>query len=104
MLRVIAERGHEAIKVDDVATAVNAPRRTLERRFRESAGRSIAEAIALQRVERAKRRLIETDASLKAIAENTGFRNDDHLCKVFTRISGASPNRFRKENRQKFLK
>jgi LacI family transcriptional regulator len=104
VLRVIAERGHEAIKVDDVATVVGAPRRTLERRFRESAGLSIAEAVAQQRVERVKRRLIETDASLKAVAEGTGFRNDDHLCKVFTRVAGISPNRYRKENRQEFLK
>ena len=49
-------------------------------------GRSIAEEISRLRIERSKRLMMETDASLKSLAVDLGFRNADHFCKVFSRI------------------
>jgi len=101
-LRFIAENGHRRIQVKHVATAVATTRRTLERRFSESMGRSIAGEITRLRVERAKRRMVETDASMKNVAIEAGFRTADHFGKVFARIEGMSPSRFREEHQKAF--
>jgi LacI family transcriptional regulator len=101
-LRFIAENGHRSIQVKHVASAVATTRRTLERRFNESMGRSIAGEITRLRVERAKRRMVETDASMKSVAIEAGFRTADHFGKVFTRIEGISPSQYREGHQKAF--
>jgi LacI family transcriptional regulator len=101
-LRFIAENGHRRIEVKHVAFAVATTRRTLERRFRESMGRSISGEITRLRLQRAKRRMVETDASMKDVAIEAGFRTADHFGKVFTRVEGISPSQFRVERQKAF--
>jgi len=101
-LRFIAEHSHERIQVKHVAAAVAATRRTLERRFRESVGRAIADEITRMRLERAKRRMVETDAPMKDVARESGFRTADHFYKVFARIEGMPPTQYRERHQQAF--
>jgi LacI family transcriptional regulator len=102
-LRFMVENCHRQIRVKQVAAAVATTRRTLERRVRAAVGLGIAEEIVRLRVEHAKRRLVETDASLKTVARDSGFRNADHLYKVFTRVESISPARYRDMRQQLFL-
>ena len=101
-LRFIAENSHTRIQVKHVATAVAATRRTLERRFRESVGRAIADEITRMRLERVKRRMVETDAPLKDVAKESGFRTADHFYKVFARVEGMPPTQYREQHQQAF--
>jgi LacI family transcriptional regulator len=101
-LRYISENSHRRIQVDHVATAVATTRRTLERRFSDFAGRTIADEITRLRLERAKRRMVETDAPMKDVAIDAGFRNADHFYKVFARIEGMPPSQYREERQQAF--
>ncbi len=101
-MRFIAENGHRRIQVSHVAAAVATTRRTLERRFNESTGMTIAGEITRLRLQRAKRRMVETDASMKDVAIDAGFRSADHFGKVFTRIEGMTPSRYREEHQQAF--
>lgn len=101
-LRFIAENSHERIEVKEVVSAVATNRRSLERRFRDSIGRSISEEITRLRLERAKRRIVETDAPMKYVAIESGFRNADHFYKVFTRVEGITPSQFREERQRVF--
>ena len=103
-LRFIAENGHQRIEVKEVVGAVGTNRRTLERKFRASVSRSIAGEITRLRLERAKRRMVETDAPMKDVAEDAGFRNADHFYKVFARVEGIPPTQYRDERQQVFLK
>lgn len=103
-LRFIAEHSHERIEVKHVAAAVATTRRTLERRFRASLGRSIAGEITRLRLERAKRRMIETDSPLKNVAREAGFLTANHFQKTFTRIEGQPPSRYRTEHQRLFLR
>ncbi len=100
-LRFISENGQERIQVDDVVFAAGTNRRTLERKFRVSLGRSIAEEISRLRIERSKRLMMETDASFKSLAVDLGFRNADHFCKVFSRFEKITPSQFRKREKRK---
>jgi LacI family transcriptional regulator len=101
-LRFISENSHRRIQVNHVAAAVAATRRTLERRFRESVGRSIAGEITRLSIQRAKRRMVETDASMKDVAMDAGFRSADHFYKVFARIEGMPPSQFREQRQKAF--
>ena len=94
-MRYIAENCDNTIKVDDVCKAIATSRRTLERKFRESVDRSIAQEITRLRIESAKRRLVYSDAALKSIAMDSGFRNSDQFYKVFQRVEGMPPSKFR---------
>ena len=100
-LRFIAENGQERIQVNDVSVAVATTRRTLERKFRDSLGSTIAEEIARLRIVRAKRLMIENEASFKGMAVDLGFRNADHFCKVFSRVEGMTPSEYRNQRRKK---
>lgn len=101
-MRYILEHGHERIQVNHVASAVATTRRTLERRFRESLGRSIASEITRLRIERAKRIMTETDAPMKEVAKDSGFRNSDHFYKVFARVEGTPPTQYRDDHQRAF--
>lgn len=101
-LRFIAENGCQRIQVKHVAAAVATTRRTLERRFRGALGRSIAGEITRLRLERAKRRMVETDASMKDVARDAGFRSADHFYKVFARVAGLPPSEFRQQHQKAF--
>lgn len=103
-LRFISENSHERIEVKEVVAAVATNRRSLERRFRQSIGKSIAEEITRLRLERAKRRIVETDAPMKDVAMEAGFRNADHFYKVFSRVEGIPPSQFREERQKIFPK
>jgi len=102
-LRFIAENSHKRIEVKEVVSAVATNPRSLERRFHVSIGRTIADEIIRLRLERAKRRIVETDAPMKYVAVEAGFRNADHFYKVFTRIEGITPSQFRRERQKVFM-
>ncbi len=99
-LRFIAANARRPIRVHDVVASQPVTRRSLERRFRRVLGRSIHDEITRVRLERAKRQLVETDAPLKTIAADAGFRQAEILAKVFRQVEGESPGAFRRERRR----
>jgi len=99
-LRFVAEHSHEPIRVADVAAAAHATRRTLERRFRRHLDRSVAGEITRMRVERARRLLVEVDAPIKVLAEESGFSDARRMCAVFRRLEGISPGAYRRQRRR----
>ena len=96
-LRFMSENAHHPIKVTDVADKIGVNRRSLERQFNKSLKKSIAAEITRLRLARAKRRLVESTAPLKTVARDCGFRNADHLHKVFTRVEGTTPSQYRRQ-------
>lgn len=95
-LRHIEKNLGRRLTVGDVAAAV-APRRTLERRFRKTAGRSIAAEIRRLRILKAKRLLSETVLLVKQVAKECGFGDPVRLHEAFVRETGMSPGAYRRE-------
>ncbi|MCH9652761.1 MAG: substrate-binding domain-containing protein [Planctomycetes bacterium] len=98
-LRFIANQCHRALTVSDVARHVVISRRTLERRFQDFLGRTIADEITRMRLARTKRQLLENDEAIKTIAYRNGFRDASHLCTVFRREFGMTPGDFRAQQK-----
>lgn len=52
------------------------------------------------RIDRAKLMLLEEDsANLSMVAERLGYKNPYDFCRQFTKVTGISPGKYRKENR-----
>jgi len=58
-------------------------------------GRTASAQIWLERVELAKRMLVETDLKTAAIAPRSGFNSYQVFYNIFTRHTGVSPKAYR---------
>jgi len=94
-LQYIRREHGRGISVDRVADEVALSRRSLEKRFRETLGRTILEEIQLVRLERAKRLLLETAYPISKVAEITGFGTTGYFIQFFQSRVGKTPRRFR---------
>lgn len=94
-LRVIRERSREPIGVEDVTRGLQVSRRTLERRFLATVGRTVLEEITRCHIQRAKQLLQETDMPAYRVAAAAGFGSQKAFHRAFEREAGMTPGRFR---------
>ncbi len=91
----IGEHLGETIRVEQLAEAVHLSPFHFARMFKQSTGQSPHLYILMQRVERAKELLAETDIALVDVAADVGFRTQGHFTGVFHRYAGFTPRAFR---------
>jgi LacI family transcriptional regulator len=96
-LHFLVANSHRELAIPDIAAAVHTSRRTLERRFAATLGRTIASEIRRLRIERAKRHLADPKLPVKTVAIMSGFGNEQRLYEAFHRQEGISPAQFRAE-------
>jgi LacI family transcriptional regulator len=96
-LRFIRSQLGRNLSVDQVAEEVALSRRSLEKRFRETIGRTILEEIQLTRLERSKRLLLETTHPISKVAELAGFGSAGYFIQFFQKHVGKTPRRYRVE-------
>ncbi len=94
-MRFIRENVSRRIGVEDVVEHVGLSRRTLERRFLQSLGRSPYDDIQRVRMEWAKELLRETDLTAVAIARTVGVSSSRYLARIFAEQNGISMNKYR---------
>jgi LacI family transcriptional regulator len=94
-LQYIRREQGRGISVLSVANEVAVSRRSLEKRFRETIGRTILEEIQLVRLERSKRLLLETTYPISRIAEMSGFGSTGYFIQFFQSRVGETPRKFR---------
>jgi LacI family transcriptional regulator len=100
-LRAIWARRGRPLKVAAILQEVPTSRRTLERRFRETLGRTIHDEIRRAHVEQAKRLLVESREPLKAVASRAGFRDPQQFSRVFRAAEGCTPQDFRRAHAER---
>lgn len=94
-LQFIRREQGKGISVNRVAEEVAMSRRSLEKRFRETIGRTILEEMQLVRLERAKRLLLETTYSISKVAEISGFGSTGYFIQFFQKRVGKTPRKYR---------
>jgi LacI family transcriptional regulator len=94
-LRFIKDHVGRSVGVPDVVSEMGVSRRTLERRFSRTIGRSILSEINRCRLDRAKCLLQETALPVSSIASEAGFANIGMLNRIFRRAEGVPPRAFR---------
>jgi len=90
----------EPLTLSDLAAAAGLSRMHFAAQFRAATGSSPHEYLLVQRIEAAKRLLIETEDSLVEIALSVGFLAQAHFTTVFKRLTGDTPARWRRARRE----
>lgn len=98
-MRFIRDHSCEGIGVDDILDVVPVSRRMLESRFKAIVGYTPHEAIVRIQLRRVRELLTETDLSLTAIAQMSGFNYLNYMCSFFKKRTGLTPGEFRAQNR-----
>jgi AraC family transcriptional regulator of arabinose operon len=93
----ISENHHKPLEVPHLAKIAGVSPRSLSRLFESEYHLSVPRFIARVRIREAARLLENTAMSIEEIAERTGFPNRYYLTRVFTRIIGKPPARYRKD-------
>ena len=68
----------------------------LTRTFKAETGRGIMEYITQERIEAAKKLLVETNIPVKEIASMAGYQDYAYFTRVFKKETGMSPKQYRK--------
>lgn len=95
-LRYMADNFDQPLTLTAVASAVGLSPAYLSALFKATVGVSFKEHLSRIRVEESKRLLLSSDCPLSDIAVAMGFPDQSYYCKVFRRICGLSPGRFRR--------
>lgn len=94
-LRFIADNYYEHLELSTVADCVQLSPSYFSTLFRQVVGVNFREHLCRVRVEESKRLLLSTDYSLADIAVSVGFPDQSYYCKMFKRIVGLSPGKYR---------
>jgi len=90
---------HQKISLPSLSGLFGISVRQLNRLFKKEAGVSVMEMIQQIRIERAKQLLRETDEKVIHIAAAVGYENPAFFSRLFTRLAGCSPGKFRSMSR-----
>ena len=96
----IQQNLHRDLSRDEIAAAVYRNPAYLSRLFRKETGLSLSESIAQQRIERAKKLLVETNDKISNIAEGLGYLHFSYFAKLFRKMTGYTPQDYRKKHQR----
>lgn len=87
------------IRIGDLARLVRLSTSYFSRAFKASLGKSPQKFIVDRRIARAQQFMLTTDGTLCDIAGACGFADQAHMSRAFRRITGATPNAWRRARR-----
>lgn len=90
--------GHygEELNLDTVAKEVYLSSFYLSHLFREGLNMTFSEYLTKVRIEHAMEFLSETGATVEDVAERTGFKDGNYFSKIFKKIVGTTPAKYKK--------
>ncbi len=94
-LRYMTKHYSHPLTLESVAAEVGLSPNYFSSLFRKTTGISFREQLCRIRIEESKRLLLSTDYSLTDIAVAMGFNDQSYYCKVFKRITGLTPGRYK---------
>lgn len=99
-LRLIWSGSHLQLSVGALGKQLRTTSRSLERRFKQTLGRTVKEEILRCRLDRVRRLLVDTDLSISEIVAASGFTSADALTRAVRKAHGVAPLRLRRQLRQ----
>ena len=88
----------ESLRLVDLADAAGYSLSHFKMKFRDEIGITPAEYIIMQKIDQAKKMLINSDTSITEIAFSLGFSSSNYFCTVFKKIMNCTPSNFRNSN------
>lgn len=91
----VKNRFAEKLSLDEIAEYVSLSKSYLSRIFKEETGESLSSYINKVRIDKAKLMLLDNGCPLVDVASLCGFEDQSYFTKVFKRLVGVSPKRYR---------
>ena len=95
---IMTRNSSDILSVPDIARHVGVGRLTLKRHFRDQLGRTVNEELIRLRVSKLKRRLVESDGSVKELCARVGFGTPANMFPMFKRPTGVTPRTYRQKH------
>ncbi|MFC0523221.1 helix-turn-helix domain-containing protein [Pontibacillus salicampi] len=95
-IKYAKEHYHQDISPGDMASACNLSRYHFARQFKEKTRVTPIQYITTLRIQRAKELLEHTSYAVEEIANLIGYHNANYFTKVFKKVTGTTPGRYRK--------
>lgn len=96
----IKQHHAERIPLEEIAAHVSLSPTYFSRLFKEEMGTTFTEFLNRYRITKAKSLLVNSRISIIDIASLVGFEDQSYFTKVFKKLSGVSPGRFRESGGQ----
>ncbi len=100
MIAYINEHTEEQIRLEDVASLVNLSPSYAAIYFRKKTGTTLREFMLQRKMEDARKKLLEKEASVTDIAYNLGYHDYRSFSRAFKNITGMTPSEFQDRNLQ----
>jgi AraC family transcriptional regulator len=94
----VADHLAEDISLDDLADLTGLTCKHFARAFKQSTGLPPHQYLIVQRIEAAKRCLVDAKASLADIALACGFADQSHFTATFRKVVGVPPGTWRRDH------
>ena len=91
---------HQSLRVSELAQLANMSESHFSRQFKAAIGTSPIDWLRRERINQAKRRLIESDDAVKEIARQVGYSDQFFFSKDFKKMTTLTPTQFREQERQ----
>ncbi len=89
----------EPLSINDIASAVKRSASWISHAVRKETGLTIGDWLREHRMVEARRRLVETSASVEAIAGAVGYGDVTHFIRTFRKSHGMTPRAWRVKRR-----
>lgn len=87
------------ITLSDIAKTLHCSTVTLTMHFKAEYGMTIMEYVMKKRMDKAKQLLLNSELSIREIAEECGFADNEYFCRCFKKALGSAPTVWRRDNR-----
>lgn len=95
VLIYISSHYSESLTLEGITQHSHMNRTTLNRRFKESFGKTVMAYVIELRIQMAKALLKNTELRIQEIMERTGFNDSTHFARSFKNHTGLTPHNFR---------
>jgi LacI family transcriptional regulator len=96
-VRYIRDHAASPISTPEIVQHVAVSRRKLEKQFKAALQRTIGDEVRRVHTNRAMELLRGTRLTLEDVAEKSGFGSGAAFTRIFTRVAGSSPSRYRRQ-------
>lgn len=86
------------ITLSDIAKTLHCSTVTLTEHFKTEYAITIMEYVMKKRMDKAKQLLLNSELSIRAIAEECGFVDNEYFCRCFKKAYGSAPSVWRRMN------
>ena len=88
------------ITLSDLSWKLHCSTVTLTEHFKNEFGITIMEYVMKKRMEKARRLLLNSELSIREVAEECGFSDNEYFSRCFKDVHGVSPNVWRKSQKK----